>query len=149
MKKISLFAAVTILFLCSGCLYIPYHRHVYRIPDKEALASMKEGVTSKEDILMMLGEPNKVLDNERRFLYWWEEEQGTVLALLSQQAVPVRSLHWLYIVFDDNNTIKKCEIKRKDIPLGGTLEEHYDKEKDTSLPLPPYREDGCGGSKVP
>ena len=114
MKKISLFAAVTILFLCPGCLYIPYRAHIHRAPDERTLASIKEGASSKEDILLMLGEPDKVLDNERIFLYWWQEEYG-YFAWYGSGGGPVGSTHWLYIQFEENNIITKYEIRKKDV----------------------------------
>ncbi len=154
MKKLFIVVIMTYSFFCSGCLPIPYHAYLCRMPDEKALASFKEGVTSKEDVLMTLGEPNKVLENERSFLYWWEEEHGTVAVLLPPVGVlpvPIRSLHWLYIQFEENNIMNKCRItktKKVVVGVGGFGQEHYDKEKDTSLP-PPDQEYGCDSSKVP
>ena len=125
MNKIYIIAIVTILFLCSGCLYVPYHRHINRVPDEKTLASIKEGVTSKEDILMMLGEPDRVLDNERIFLYWWQEDYGFFGWAFSGGG-PVRSTHWLYYEFDENNIIMKYEIKKRGVfSWGQTLPDNF------------------------
>ena len=117
MKKTFIVVIMTYLLFCSGCLYIPYHTYYYRMPDEKTLASMKEDVTSKKNVLLMLGEPNRVLDNERIFLYWWQEVHGYVLWLIpyGSSGGPVKSTHWLYIEFEENNIIKKCEIKKRDV----------------------------------
>jgi outer membrane protein assembly factor BamE (lipoprotein component of BamABCDE complex) len=98
---------------------IPYHRHIHKVPDEKTLASIKEGTTSKEDILMMLGEPDRVTNNERLFSYWWQEESGAVGVI----AVPgaggrigddsTKHTYSLYIEFDENNIVKWFEIKKK------------------------------------
>lgn len=116
--KTNLFLAVTsVLLLCVGCIYIPYPRHkvIHRAPDEQTLSSIKEGVTSKEDILMMLGEPDRVMEKEKFFQYWWQEEPGEV-ALLAPAYVPiqVRNTYLLHIYFDENNIVRKFEIKQKD-----------------------------------
>jgi len=130
MKNIFISAVITILFLCLGCLYIPYHAYIHRVPDEKTLASIKEGVTSKEDILMMLGEPDRVRNNERLFLYWWQEEHGGVVAggYRYFSADTILSTHSLHIEFDENNIVKKFEIKKKGIFSRRTLPDEFYEE---------------------
>ena len=123
MKKIFISTSITILFLCSGCIYIPYHMHTHRVPDEKTLSSIKERVTSKEDILMMLGEPDRVKYNERLFSYWWQEEyggfgvwgvpgMGKVEAEGGIETSTTYSTYSLHIEFDENNIVKWFEIKK-------------------------------------
>jgi outer membrane protein assembly factor BamE (lipoprotein component of BamABCDE complex) len=125
MKKIFISTSIIILFLCLGCIYIPYPRNIiiHRAPDKKTLESIKEGVTSKEDILMMLGEPDRVRNNERLFLYWWQEECG----VLGNQyvSIPIRHTYSLHIEFDENNIVKKFEIIKDS--MSNKFDEKYEK----------------------
>jgi outer membrane protein assembly factor BamE (lipoprotein component of BamABCDE complex) len=114
MKRIFTVVIMTILLLISGCLYIPYHAHIHRVPDEKTLASIKEDVTSKEDILMTLGEPDRVRNDERIFLYWWQEEHGFV-GWYGGKGGPVRDTYSLHIEFDENNIVEKYEIKKKGV----------------------------------
>ena len=78
---------------------------------QKTLASIKEGVTGKEDILMMLGEPDRVLEKERFFQYWWRE---TGICRYYAWGGIIKKTYSLHIYFDENNTVKKFEIKEKD-----------------------------------
>ena len=113
MKKIIISAVIIFFFLCAGCFYIPYHAHIHRVPDEKTLASIKEGITSKEEIIMMLGEPDRVRKNEKLFLYWWQEEHGFVGGYGGGDTV--MSTQSLHIEFDENNIVKKFEMKKKGI----------------------------------
>ncbi len=64
---------------------------------------------------MMLGEPDRVMENEKFFQYWWQEESGTVVALSPKGGGvdPVRFTYSLHIYFDENNIVRKSEIKKK------------------------------------
>ena len=69
---------------------------------------------------MMLGEPDRVKKNERLFLYCWQEEHGVMLWAIpagtgAAGGGPMRSTHSLHIEFDENNIVKKFEIKKKGI----------------------------------
>lgn len=120
MNKIFISTTIIFFFLCTGCVYVPYRAHIHRVPDEKSLASIKEGVTSKEEIIIMLGEPDRVRKNEKLFLYWWQEDHGAVISVSG--AGPVRSTHSLLIEFDENNIVKKFEMKKKGIfSLGGQI----------------------------
>ena len=120
MRKIFISAVIGILFLCSGC--IPYHAVIHRAPDEKTLTSIKKGFTNKADILMMLGEPDRVMEKERFFQYWWHEDHGIALGYFGG---PIRSTYSLHIYFNENNIVKEFEIKEKGISIGG--ERHPDK----------------------
>lgn len=116
MKKIFISTIIIFFFLCAGCVYIPYHAHIHRVPDEKTLASIKEGITSKEELIMMLGEPDRVKKNEKLFLYWWQEEHGFVGGIgAGGGGGLVISTHSLHIEFDESNIVKKFEIKKKGI----------------------------------
>jgi outer membrane protein assembly factor BamE (lipoprotein component of BamABCDE complex) len=118
MKKVLISAVISIPLFCAGCLYIPNlsHDSGHRALDEKTLSSIKEGVTSKEDILMMLGEPDRVMEKERLFQYWWLEVCGYVVVL--RDVSTVERTHSLLIYFDKNNVVRKVEIKTSGKFLG-------------------------------
>jgi outer membrane protein assembly factor BamE (lipoprotein component of BamABCDE complex) len=116
MKNISVFAVIILFFLCAGCYVAPIH--TYRVADENALRSIKEGVTSKEDIIMMLGEPEGVRKQEKLFLYWWREGSGDVIVIQHDAGEIVRGECVLLITFSENNTVMKYEVKKKGIFSG-------------------------------
>ena len=59
---------------------------------------------------MMLGEPDRVMEKEKFFQYWWKEVQGVVGGYFGGFFGYTYSLH---IYFDENNVVKNFEIKRK------------------------------------
>ncbi len=106
MKELIISLIISVLLLCQGC--VPLHI-VEGSPDEKTLASIKADTTNKEDVLMMLGEPDRVMMKERFFQYWWTEVHLFVGGWLGGVYGYVYSLH---IYFDENNVVKKVELRK-------------------------------------
>jgi hypothetical protein len=117
-QKALISAVISVPLFCAGCLYVPNLSHVVgpRAPDEKTVSSIKEGVTSEEDILLMFGEPDRAMENEKFFQYWWHEDLGEFVMLGlppegSRSEAVVMRMYSLLIYFDENNIVRKFEIK--------------------------------------
>lgn len=110
-----LFPLLLMLF-SSACIVIPTpeHRIQGRVPcDEEKTAFLVKDMTSKEEVLLNLGEPDLVLNHERIFVYRWE----MVAAYLAVGAYgggavgPIQRTSFLIIQFDDKNRVSRHEVR--------------------------------------
>lgn len=109
--------AVLFFFLSAGCAYLTGEAKRTEIA-KETLKFMKVESTTKQEVLLRLGEPLKVWRGEANFLYADFTKDGIPLG--PGIGVPVsQNLYLLLIEFDDNNRVKKFEVKKKSLP--GTI----------------------------
>ena len=73
------------------------------------------GVTSREDVLLVLGEPDEVLDDERGFIYQWKRSTSLVLIVplvygILPVPVPIESaVQSISVKFDDRGLLKGVE----------------------------------------
>lgn len=107
---------LTLLFilLSSACMVIPTpeHRIGGRVPcDDEKTTFIVKETTSKEEVLLKLGEPDLVLNHERIFVYRWEMVAAYfVVGGYGGGAVgPIQRPHFLIIEFNDKNIITRHE----------------------------------------
>ncbi len=115
----ALFRAVAVLFvfLSAGCTYLTGEAKQTEIAE-ETLKFIKVESTTKQEVLLRLGEPLKVWRGEANFLYADFTKDG--IRLGPGIGVPVsQNLYLLLIEFDDNNRVKKFEVKKKSLP--GTI----------------------------
>ncbi len=115
----ALFRVVTVLFffLSAGCAYLTGEAKRTEIAE-ETLKFIKLESTTKQEVLLRLGEPLKVWRGEANFLYADFTKDGIPLG--PGIGVPVsQNLYLLLIEFDDNNRVKKFEVKKKSLP--GTI----------------------------
>ncbi len=115
----ALFPVVAVLFflLSAGCAYLTGEAKRTEIAE-ETLKFMKVESTTKQEVLLRLGEPLKVWLGEANFLYADFTKDGIPLG--PGIGVPVsQNLYLLLIEFDDNNRVKKFEVKKKSLP--GTI----------------------------
>jgi len=85
---------------------------------EKTLKFIKVESTTKQEVLLRLGEPFKVWRGEANFVYANFTKDGIPLGL--GIGVPVsQNLYLLLIEFDDNNRVKKFEVKKKSLP--GTI----------------------------
>jgi len=85
---------------------------------EKTLKFIKVESTTKQEVLLRLGEPFKVWRGEANFVYADFTKDGIPLGL--GIGVPVsQNLYLLLIEFDDNNRVKKFEVKKKSLP--GTI----------------------------
>ena len=110
-----LLAFLLILF-SSACVVIPTpeHRDHGRVPcDDEKTAFMVQDTTNKEEILLKLGEPDLVLNQERTFVYRWEMVAAYffVGGYGAGAGGPIQRSHFLIIEFDDKNIVSRHEVR--------------------------------------
>ncbi len=109
--------AVSFFFLSAGCAYLTGEAKRTEIAE-ETLKFMKVESTTKQEVLLRLGEPLKVWRGEANFLYADFTKDGIPLG--PGIGVPVsQNLYLLLIEFDDNDRVKKFEVKKKSLP--GTI----------------------------
>ncbi len=109
--------AILFVFLSAGCAYLTGEAKRTEIAE-ETLKFMKVESTTKQEVLLRLGEPLKVWRREANFLYADFTKDGIPLG--PGIGVPVsQNLYLLLIEFDDNNRVKKFEVKKKSLP--GTI----------------------------
>ncbi len=109
--------AVLFFFLSAGCAHLTGEAKRTEIAE-ETLKFIKVESTTKQDVLLRLGEPLKVWRGEANFLYADFTKDGIPLG--PGIGVPVsQNLYLLLIEFDDNNRVKKFEVKKKLLP--GTI----------------------------
>jgi len=71
--------------LCSGCIAIPTDFYGYgtrRNVSEETEAKLVVGVTTKEDVLLALGQPDLVMSDSVTFIYTWEKIKGVGISLV-------------------------------------------------------------------
>lgn len=113
------FFAQLVLAMLQGCIIIPtleHHTDEYRtrgIIDEETIAFIKPGYTSKEEVLLKLGEPEYVWDNGRKFVYHWKVTRG-YLIYGGGYTGGINSLakdYVLLIHFEQDDHLSRFEIK--------------------------------------
>jgi len=108
---------IIFVFLFAGCAYLTGEAKRTEIAE-ETLKFMKVESTTKQEVLLRLGEPLKVWRGEANFVYADFTKDGIPLG--PGIGVPVsQNLYLLLIEFDDNNRVKKFEVKKKSLP--GTI----------------------------
>ena len=109
--------ALLFVFVSAGCAYLTGEAKRTEIAEG-TLKFMKVESTTKQEVLLRLGEPLKVWRGEANFVYADFTKDGIPLG--PGIGVPVsQNLYLLLIEFDDNNRVKKFEVKKKSLP--GTI----------------------------
>lgn len=79
--------AAVLLGLLGGCVVLPIpankvtHGHQALTRDKQ-ISAVVPGETSRQEVLLRLGEPDGVLDGEQRIYYAWREQYLRLLVAL-------------------------------------------------------------------
>lgn len=126
MTRGGFFIAILVSALGSGCVIIPTTEHVPVVGptrgliDQETLESIRVGVTTREEVLLRLGEPDVVMRNERLFAYHWVTNTGYVIggggatgSITGGGGVgAIRQKRYLALVeFDEQGIVKRHEVK--------------------------------------
>jgi len=98
--------------LLTGCVVIPVNYHLagsrHNITEETA-SILQPGSMTKVDVLMLLGEPDYVSDDARRFGYVWKKVRALVVVGGGQfgagGAMPVVQSHLLQVWFDASDHI--------------------------------------------
>lgn len=106
-KTMLTIVALGILFAAVGC-GIKTIKHGTEIT-QEQMARIKEGATTRDEIILMFGAPTKTLNNEKTYVYSWVRgTKAQVLGLGTGTAYG----HALVILFDDKDIVKAHKITR-------------------------------------
>jgi hypothetical protein len=104
------------MLFSSACIVIPTpeHRIQGRVPcDEEKTTFMVKDTTSKEELLLKLGEPDLILNHERIFVYRWEMVAAYffVGGAGGGAGGPIQRTNFLIIEFDDKNRVIRHEVR--------------------------------------
>lgn len=108
--------ALLLILFCSACIVIPTpeHRIQGRVPcDSDKTTFMVKDTTSKEEVLLKLGEPDLVLNQERLFVYRWEMVAAyfAVGGYGAGAVGPIQKTNFLIIEFNDKNAVTRHEVR--------------------------------------
>jgi len=93
-----------------GCIPLPEHGLLAGRGqiDKEDIAFLKVGVTTREDVVLRFGEPDIVLFEQRILAYYWAVSVGI---LISQYGGgDIRRDHIFMLEFDNQGRLKRAEM---------------------------------------
>ncbi len=95
----------------AGCSYVTGEAQQKKIAHKN-LKFITLHQTTKQEVLLRLGEPARVWHGETRFLY---ADYAKVVTVGPDLGVP-ENLFLILIEFDDQRRVNKFEVKRKYLP---------------------------------
>jgi hypothetical protein len=112
---VSLLLSCCVLLPLSGCIFLPLPEHDLwwgkgRIDDNMT-ESVKEGVTTREDILLRFGEPEAVMRNGNVFIYSWGVTSGIVGFMYSGGVIHAH--HSVAFEFSPDNRILRMQKHEK------------------------------------
>jgi outer membrane protein assembly factor BamE (lipoprotein component of BamABCDE complex) len=83
-------------------------KHGTEITDEQT-ATIQDGKTTKQDIIMKFGEPTRTMDNENIFFYTWTRgSKGSIMGFGSGSAYSTT----LAVAFDETGVVKNHNITR-------------------------------------
>jgi outer membrane protein assembly factor BamE (lipoprotein component of BamABCDE complex) len=107
MKKLMVVATLCLSLLFFSCGYKSI-KHGTEITEGEA-ARIVDGQSTKEDVIMMFGDPSKTMNDESVYFYnWTRGGKGSFMGFGSGSAYT----HSLVIVFNDDGVVKTHKITR-------------------------------------
>lgn len=123
-----LLTLVIVAVSCSSCVIIPIptpggvasgsRGHL----TDEALAFLEGGRTTRKEVLLKLGEPERAWREQRLLLYYWQPEPAWVVAVAyggGGVAAPVRwREHFLLLEFDETGLLKRRQAGDFPIYMG-------------------------------
>lgn len=105
-------AAVALL---SSCIVIPVDYHASgsrRNVSADVQPKLQPGVTTKEEVFLLLGEPDHVSEDGQRLGYKWTKVNAVVIygAYYSGGVAEVPRSHVLFVTFDANDRLTEVGI---------------------------------------
>ena len=102
------------VLLLAGCIIpVPTIPHGFGVvPDKEAFESLQSGQATRADVLLLLGEANHRLSDDRFLMYEWKVAYGYIIAGLPYGpaiAFPVGAPHYLCLEFGPDSSLVRRE----------------------------------------
>ena len=114
-KPVIIVSSILILSLfCHSCFPVIPTTVSYRGPiDDEALSFLQIGITTKEDVLLKLGNPTSCSRNDSLFGYRWKILYGIWFFAAGGGGVggPIARKHSVSLEFDEHGILKKYEVK--------------------------------------
>jgi hypothetical protein len=93
----------------SGCFLIPTPSVVgYSEIANRTIESLAPGRTTRADVLMKLGEPGERLEDDRIFVYHWEQVAGFGMVPTALGAT-ITNDHYLALEFGPDNRLKRVK----------------------------------------
>ena len=108
-----------VLVILSGCSPTPKTRVIEDASNSERIPFIREGVTTREEIMTRLGAPVSFYENQRIVIYWMHENKTGKFQVVPQRAMPIDpeggitwklGLHNLVLVFDDHNILERHSL---------------------------------------
>jgi outer membrane protein assembly factor BamE (lipoprotein component of BamABCDE complex) len=99
------------LVLLAGCLIIPvdYHAPGSRHNVSDAATNLLHvGVTTREEVLLALGEPDYVSEDGQQFGHIWSKVK--VLVVAGYSGGEFRSVRMLETTFDESNRVARVRV---------------------------------------
>ena len=98
-----------ILLINNSCIYVPTPAFGLISQrgaiNKKIIKSLRQGETTREDLLLLLGEPDESYDGDRYFIYEWEASEAIVAVAGGGDAVAKK--HYFCVEFDKDNRVKR------------------------------------------
>lgn len=113
---------ISFLLALAGCVPVPVKERTYMNSrtglNDEDLAFVVEKITTREELLLHLGEPDAVLNNESILVYSWSKVVGGIVLLIPPATGGVEMLnnHYLIFEFDSDGTLQRF---KKGVVAGG------------------------------
>ena len=93
----------------SGCFLIPTPSVVgYSEITNKTIESLEPGKTTRADVLLILGEPGERLENDRIFVYHWEQIAGFGM-IPTALGASITNDHYLAFEFGPDNRLKRVK----------------------------------------
>jgi len=113
---------IILAFTLTGCIYIPVPSDSPARPtgsaiENEGLNLIKVGTTTRENMLLMFGEPDGIFKDQNLFVYRWERRRGVAFGFATVPGGPVPfwnkvSLDYLLLIeFDERGFVKRYETR--------------------------------------
>ena len=115
MKKPHIPFSIIVLLICGGCIILPVPPYYSRALGtrgyiaSETVEFIHDGSTTKEEVLLELGEPDRTWNDKKRFLYLWKMVVAWWISYNVGGDIPVTYL--FLIEFDENDIVKRHEIR--------------------------------------
>ena len=125
-RRLLLGVVLTITLGSEGCVPVYYNRRADYSRDAigtEQTEFVHVGITSKEEVLLQLGEPDAVFDHETTFVYRWRRKRGVgligLVPLFPVAYTPAGSVHETYLLrieFGEHDVVSRLQRLSADLP---------------------------------
>ena len=105
---------VCLLMLCGGCIFVPGPEYKSDgFPTRQNLSQedaekLQLDVTTREEVLLLFGEPDASFDDQSRFVYLWAQVTGWLVGV---DVVEVPKGYLLEINFCPKGIVRHCEVR--------------------------------------